>query len=200
MIIKSLIWIKSARSEWQTRLIFHRSKRQIYWTIKLLLAALLLVFWTGTHDFSQESQLLFVTKSLQIHIAMSRYSLKIVPNQQPQKTREWAWARLKLSFSRNVFFSLMTGAVIYKRVKLLISLKFWCFRYVVTNKKWSHMKIWMYYHLLEFVNHDRSWNMIKVPAHQLHTNVVLNSKNKKNTVLQWLTMLFLNLVHKVIFW
>ena len=55
---------------------------------------------------------------------MSRYSLKIVPNQQPQKTREWAWARLKLSFSRNVFFSLMTGAVIYKRVKLVISLKF----------------------------------------------------------------------------
>ena len=72
---------------------------------------------------------------------MSRYSLKIVPNQQPQKTQEWAWARLKLSFSRNVFFSLMTGAVIYKRVKLVISLKFWCFRYVVTNKKWSHMKI-----------------------------------------------------------
>ena len=33
MIIKSLIWIKSARSEWQTRLIFRRSKRQIYRTI-----------------------------------------------------------------------------------------------------------------------------------------------------------------------
>ena len=162
-----------------------------------------LFFLLGPRDFSQESQdspKLFVTKSLYIHIAMSRYSLKIVPYQQPQKTREWARARLKLSFSRNVFFSLMTGAVIYKRVKLVISLKFWCFRYVVTNKKWSHMKIWMYYHLLEFVNHDRSWNMIKVPAHQLHTNVVLNSKNKKNTVLQWLTMLFLNLVHKVIFW
>ena len=29
----SLIWIKSARSEWQTRLIFRRSKRQIYRTI-----------------------------------------------------------------------------------------------------------------------------------------------------------------------
>ena len=35
MMIKRLIWIKSARSEWQTRLIFCRSKRQnlIYWTI-----------------------------------------------------------------------------------------------------------------------------------------------------------------------
>ena len=96
---------------------------------RLLLVALLLVSLTGAHDFSQESQdspKLFVTKSLHIHIAMSRYSLKIVPYQQPQKTREWAWARLKLSFSRNVFFSLMTGAVIYKRVKLVISLKFWC--------------------------------------------------------------------------
>ena len=33
MIIKSLIWIKTAQSEWQTRPIFRRSKCQIYRTI-----------------------------------------------------------------------------------------------------------------------------------------------------------------------